>query len=278
MNITSRILAGFALTALVAGCGNGGEATDAAEEQLATDGTEAMSASSQSTNLASVVFEGVTQTDPTKAAGELGAPTKLWPAGCVTRAKDPTNPNVVDVTFNDCIGPFGLVHLNGTEIVTFSPGSNGALHVNITGKDLTANGKPITYSADADVTFSGAQRNVVWHGSWTRTTEKGLTVAHTSDLTIDVDTSAGCSTSNGTAQTTVESRGVNTTITGYEVCRDSTGAIDCPTGSVTHTGKLSGKTVTIKFDGSDVADVTGPAGHTFDVPLICPAAPSSTGG
>jgi hypothetical protein len=36
-------------------------------------------------------------------------------------------------------------------------------------------------------------------------------------------------------------------------------------------GVTSGKTVEITFDGTDEAEVTGPKGDTFEVPLVCVA-------
>lgn len=262
--------AGVALTVLLAGCSAGSSAD---EEQLAADGTEAMTSSTQSTHLGNVVFESLSEIDPDKAAAQVaGNPTALYPTGCVSRAKDPTNPRVAHVTFTDCTGPFGLVHLSGEEVVTFSAGPGGALHADIAGVDLTANDKPITFSATADITIDGAARNVKWQGTWTHVNDHGVTVSHTSDLRIDVDTAAGCATSNGNAKTTVASREVDTTVSDYEVCRNSDGALSCPSGTVTHTGKLSGKVVTVTFDGTDTAAVSGPRGNSFDVPLVCPAA------
>jgi hypothetical protein len=272
MTHLSRLIFCTALPLALFACSGAGTTVD--DEMLATDGSEASAASSQSTHLGNVVFSALTSQDPDKAAGDVaGPPTKLWPAGCVAKAKDPTDARVAHVTFTDCTGPFGLVHLNGEVVSTFSLGAGGALHVDLAGKDLTANGHPITYAATADVTVDGAMRNVKWHGNWTGTNTKSQTIAHTSDLVIVVDTTAKCSTSDGTAVTTVATRAVDTTIKGYKICLAADGiTLSCPTGTVTHTGKLTGKSVTTVFDGSDQAKITGPGGNTFDVPLVCTAA------
>ena len=116
MKLVSRTFLGLALTSILAACNGGSESTgtaDAAEEQVASDGTEAMAASVQSTHLGSIVFSGVGSEDPATAATQLSTATELYPAGCVTRAKDPTNPEVVDVTFKDCISS-GTTTNNGT--------------------------------------------------------------------------------------------------------------------------------------------------------------------
>src|SRR5262249_24009990 len=132
-------------------------------------------------------------------------------------------------------------------------------------QNLTANGHPINHSASADITINGAERDITWDGNYTRQTATGVTVSHTSKLSIVVDTSARCLTSNGTAQTMVGSREVDTTIKDFKICEES-GIIGCPMGTVTHTAKASGKTVTVDFDGTNQAEVTGPNGNTFEVP------------
>jgi hypothetical protein len=190
-------------------------------------------------------------------------------------ARDPLHPDVAIVTLTDCTGPFGLVHVDGEETVTFGAGGGGALHLAVEGMGLTVNGRPVSFSASADVTFPTATtRNMVWQGAWTRADEAGDTVDHRSDLQISVDLQSRCTTADGSAMTTVADRGVETSIAGYALCRDlATGGAGCPTGTVTHTGRASGRTVTVRFDGSDVAHVTGSGGNTFSVDLICAPLP-----
>jgi hypothetical protein len=244
---------------------------DPAESQVATDGTQGMMASTQSQSLASLVLDHVNVPNAAMAAAELSAPTLLWPTGCVTRARDATIANGVLITFTDCTGPFGLEHINGQETVAFSMGANGHLLAKIDGVGLAANGQGITHNATADVTFpSTGTRNVVWNGSFSRTNDAGETVAHNFDVQITVDLKAACHTSSGTAITTVADRTVISDLIDYGVCRDTTTGLEgCPSGTVVHTGRPSGKTVTVRFDGSATAQVTGPRGNTFEVPLVC---------
>ena len=273
MTISFRTALGFALSTLVAGlvAGCAGGAADPAEAQVAADGSQAMTASAQSTDLGSVVFANVDVADPGAAAAELAVGAKLWPLGCVSRARDTADPAVVHVTFTDCTGPFGLVHIDGEEDVTLSAGANGALQAQIASVSPTANGKPISHSGTAEITFpSATTREVVWTGSYTRVDDLGDTVAHASDLEISADLVSGCNTASGSARTMVAAREVDTAVNQYKLCRDpTTGAVGCPSGSVVHTGKLSGRTVSIAFDDSDVAQVTGPRGDTFDENLVC---------
>jgi hypothetical protein len=280
MNIATCTVLGFSLAALAAGCAAGPTAD---ESQLASDGEAATAADTQSQSVAAVVLDPVSVADPAAATAQIAsaapaaAAAALWPAGCVTRAKDPTNPLLVHVTFDDCTGPFGLVHIDGGADALLSHGASGALHAAITGVDLTANGKPIVFAASADVTFPTATtRSVIWQGSWSRTNEQGDSVVHSSDLTIGVDESTGCRTANGTAETTVARRGVDTTITGYTVCHDPAGQEGCPSGAVEHVREPDGLTIHVDFDGSDEAAVTGPKGRDFDLPLVCTPLPASS--
>jgi hypothetical protein len=235
-----------------------------------SDANEAAAASAQSTHLGNLVFSSISSQDPATAAGQAASAAQLWPAGCLTRAKDATNPNVVDLTFDDCTGPFGLVHINGEVIVTFSQGSNGSLTAQHTGMNLSVNGHPVTFSGTADITVSGSTRNVIWNGAWTRIDAAGDTVSHTSNLTIVIDTAAKCRTSNGSAQTNVGSREIDSTITSYEICENADGTEGCPkSGTITHDHKATGRTVTVTFDGSNEATFTGPNGGTVKVPMVC---------
>src|SRR5262249_23728877 len=141
---------------------------DSESQQLGQDGIEEQTNASQSQNLASITFS-VTSTNPQTAASQVAMPTALWPPSCVSRAKDATNPAVVHVTYNDCTGPFGLVHLNGSETVTFSPNTDGSLHAAMQDDgNLTLNGKPVKHSVAADIAIDGNLRHIKWQGSLTR--------------------------------------------------------------------------------------------------------------
>jgi hypothetical protein len=243
--------------------------TDTASSELATDGTEAMAANAQHLSLGDSFF-GVQSADPVAAIAELTAPKKVYPAGCRSHAKDPSNPHVVHIHFEDCTGPFGLRHLSGDETATLSKNADGSMHVALQDDgNLTVNGKAAQHNAAGDVTFSPGKRNVAWKGAWTRVNDKGLTVSHTTDLTAEVDLGTSCRTTNGTGVTNVGQREVDTTINSVAVCLNANGEPGCPTGEVIHERKPSGNKVTIEFDGSAEASVTGPKGNTFDVALVC---------
>jgi len=263
----SLVLAGSAV-----GCGNlGEESTDTATLELASDGNEAVTASDQSTiDMTDATFDASSALNAAGAADALviaaGDPVS---GKCRSRAKDPSDPSTVIITLTHCAGRFGNKDVSGTEIVHFTVGSDGVIHADFHSENLTANGKPASHTATADITVSGTTRTIAWQGAWERTNDKGVTVKHTSDLTIVVDTTTRCRTRNGTAVTNVGSREISTEITNLQVCRDESGTPGCPTGEVVHTNKAKEKTVAVEFDGTNQAEVTTPKGLTFEKPLIC---------
>lgn len=259
------IVAGAALI----GCGSAEESVDQTTQLLATDGAEAVSSNDQATDsLTDAAFEAIPSSDAAMAADAVNAaPPEAIDGKCRSRAKDPNDPNTVIITLTDCRGRFGKHSVSGTELVHFTNGDATMVHADFESQNLTIDGKPASHTATADVTIDGAVRHIVWNGGFTTVTDAGAPVDHSSDLTIDVDTGAHCRTRNGTAQTTIGDRQLSTTFTDLKVCRSVDGARACPTGSVSHT--RGDKSVSVVFDGTSTAVVTGPGGKTFELQLAC---------
>jgi hypothetical protein len=258
----SRIVANGLVASLVTlgvaasvGCSAKSSTSESISAQEAADSNDAQASNAQDAHFVSMFSENASSVDPTEAATSNAMNAMLWPAGCATRAKDPTTPNAVDVTLKDCSGPFGLVQVSGELIATFSKSASGGLTVQVASNDLTANGHPVTESGTGEITITGTTRTVAWTGVWTRVNAKGETK---------------CRTINGTAQTNVMNREVDASIKDYKVCKNAAGDDLCPSGEVTHTHKLTSRTLTVDFDGSAEATITGPKGGTLDVPLVCP--------
>lgn len=247
------------------------ESSDQATQLLSSDGEEAVASNDQSADaLSADAFESAPSADPTAAADALvGMKEEGTFARCRTRAKDPNDPGTVIITLKDCTGRFGYRQVSGKEIVKFTQGEGGVLHADFHSEDLTVNGKPASHTASAEITFEGTERHIAWKGAWERTTEKAAEVKHQSDLTIVVDTVAHCRTRNGTASTTVGSRGIETQFEDLKICHDGDGLRDCPSGTVTHTAQLKDRSISVRFDGSNQAEVTTAQGKTFDLPLLC---------
>lgn len=270
--VSSRSLFVMAtLAATLVGCQGGGVSVDATTQLLSSDGEAAVSSNDASTvSLTDATFDAAASADPAAAASALAAaPPAPVDGKCRSRAIDPSDPHTVIITLTDCTGRFGKHHVSGQEIVHFTLGDNGVLHADFHSEGLTFDGRPATHTASADITFDGAGRHVAWQGSFDSTSDGGEALAHTSDLTIDVDTVAHCRTRNGTAKTTIGGREIDSSIQDLRTCRDADGDAGCPTGEVVHTREPSGKVVTVSFDGTDQATITTPRGVTFEAPLTC---------
>lgn len=254
--------------ALAIGC-SAKSSTDSGSDPDGSDSTEASASAAQEGRIQEMLFSNVSSVNPEDAAA--GAAQQWWPAGCATRQRDATNKSVVHITLNDCTGPFGLVKHSGEITVTFSKSASGGLHAEATSSNMTVNGKPVTYAASADITIDTTAKTITVNanGAWTRVNGKGETVSHTRQGTNVIDLVKKCRDWNGTAVTKVGSREVDSTAKDYTICRKADGTEGCPSGEITHTHKSSGRTVTVDFDGSDEAKITGPKGNSVEVQLVC---------
>jgi hypothetical protein len=266
--LTSSLVAIACFGAVAMGCSSKSSGTTSDDTADESDSSESSASASQASRLDEMLFSPVSTQDPSSAAVSLAA-AQWWPAGCATRTRDATNPLVVKVTLNDCSGPFGLKEHTGDIIVTFSKNADGSLHAQAASSNMTVNGKAVTYSADADITVSGAIRTVKFSGAWTRENARGETVSHTRQGTTVIDTSTKCRDTTGTAVTRVGAREVDSEIKEYKICRKADGSDGCPSGDIVHTNKNTGRSVTFAFDGSADATVTGPRGNSIQVPLVC---------
>jgi len=204
--------------------------------------------------------------DPAAAAARAASrPSHLYPETCTVKTSDGAN---LHVTFNDCTGPFGRVHLNGGVNAVFSPAASCAVHAEIEDDGtLTGNGNAIDYGASADIVTKPGHRDVTWAAHWTTVTKRGRHVEQQSSLNILVDDATDCLDIVGTTNGHVDEYPFGTVIDGLVVCPGK-----CPSaGTVTASfdGKYRDVEITIRFDGSSTAHVTGKRGRQFDVEMVC---------
>ena len=266
ISFSRSLLLATVCAALTAACGSKDSTPASASDSDNADGVQAAGSNAQTSRIEEMLYSPVISSDPAEAASSLAA-AQWWPAGCATRAKDAT-PGVVHISLSNCTGPFGIRQHTGDITVTFSKNADGSLHAQAASSNMTINGKAVTFSRSADITIAGTTRTVHSTGAWTRDSGSGETVVHETDLTTVIDTAARCRTSNGTATTKVGLREVDSTIKDYKLCRNVDGSEGCPSGEVVHNHKLTGKTLTVDFDGSAQAKVTGPKG-SVEVDLVC---------
>ncbi len=258
-------LPAFAVAALSGGCNLQNN------QSLADDATASVAQTQQAAGLTKLITQPLDNEQPAspeeatetmQAKGIAG----LYPADCVTIT--PTSLVSVHVQFDDCTGPFGLLHLTGGVDAEVSLNEEGTVEMDLADSgDLTVEGNPVEYDAHAVFLTIGVDSELSWQGHWSAETSWGELATHNTNLRIKFNAVTRCIRLDGTADSALGERGLDWGIDGYSVC-----PLECPSGGVvTATGKESGETVIITFDGSDSADVTLPDGETYDVPLVCSA-------
>jgi hypothetical protein len=243
------------------------------EEQALAEATVTSTLqTSQSGGTGKTVIDGigpeasVCPVDPEAAAARAASrPSHLYPEQCAVKTSDGAK---LHVTLSDCTGPFGKVHLNGGLNAIFSAGQSCSVHAEIEDDGtLTGNGNLVDYQASADVVTKPGERDVTWAAHWTTTTKRGRHVEQDSSLNILVSDSTDCLDIVGTTKGRVDDYPFGTTIDGLVVCPGR-----CPsagTVSATFEGKYRDIDLTVQFDGSDIAHVTGKRGRKFDVKMVC---------
>jgi hypothetical protein len=161
------------------------------------------------------------------------------------------------------------VRLNGGLDAILEPADECGLHAEIVDSgDLEANGRPLDYEASAQVKFREGFRDVDWRARFSGTTKRGRSIRQSSKLTVEVEEATSCRTLSGDIDGRVGKRiDYSANIDALAVCPDA-----CPSAGVVHAtleGRLRDRTLTVRFDGSNVAHVTGWTGREFDVDLTC---------
>lgn len=211
--------------------------------------------------------------DPALAASAaaLRAPVWLKPSGCATKT---ANGAELHVDFNACSGPFGRMLLAGGVNARFSNVGMCQLHVDITDSgNLTSNGHALDYAAQADVKLGSDKREITWHADISGTSRRGKAMQISSDRHAISDANTRCVDVVGTAQGTVGSHNFSTSIEALSVCPGK-----CPSSGLLKAeleGRLRDRSLSIRFDGSRLAQVTGSNGDEFTVEMDCAAVPAA---
>jgi hypothetical protein len=192
-------------------------------------------------------------------AAHVGA--QLLPAGCLTSS---VSGATVTYVFNDCTGPRGLVHLTGTVNTTYSVDT--AIHANATATDFAVNQSTISFDSNATYT-PGTTRSLAVTFTGSGTGPLGNSFNRQGNYTVSW--TATCSTLDGTWSTSTTMWTRSTTVSSFTRCQ---GACPANGGTIAHTYR-DGVTVTITFDGTNVAHWSSSSGRSGTVNLTCiPAA------
>lgn len=253
-----------ALTPLAAGCGQ------AVEEDFATavvsSALETPDKQSGAQEIADTMSEDCSLSAEAAASEAAARPTVgLYPSGCAAKTASGAD---VHVEFDHCTGPFGRVDLMGGLDASLEVTGECRLRADIVDSgNLTANERPLDYTATADIEVSPGARDVAWNAHWSGTTRRGRDIEQTSDLDVHVDHASSCLTVSGTTDGTVDTWEYGTQITDLAVCPDA-----CPSAGLLEAhwqGRARDRRITVEFDGSNTAHVVGWSGREFDVEMVC---------
>lgn len=263
--MSRNLLMCAALTLAVAACGRGASESDDADDAVETSGAT----SSESALLSSAgedltaMGSGMTN-DQLADAASLKLKTR-FKNGCVTATR---NLNVVTYVMVDCTGPYGLVKVSGTMVVTYTRQADGSIKADAQGTGLKVNEGTLDLSAVAiySKNAAGLETAVVeTHG--TGTGKRGNTGVRVGNYVVTRDQAASCVTLDGQWSTAWNgSKATSSTeVSGLKKC-----AASCPAsgGLITHTGVL-GKVLTVTLDGTEVAAWSTSGGKSGTIDLAC---------
>jgi hypothetical protein len=188
------------------------------------------------------------------------------PSGCLVEDITPSSDKAT-YTFNDCTGPWGLVHLTGVVDATWTQTSDSELDLVLTSSDFKINAATITtWSAHADVTAHGEARTMTWSASLAGTTGGGRPFTRQNDKTLSWTAGGSCLSINGTSTGTITGLDLETKLEGYSRC---VGACPASGSEVTIEDVTTGATVDLKYLSAGQAQFTSTRGAVTDFAVAC---------
>jgi hypothetical protein len=248
---------------LLAGCGgtNGSSAADSAQASAALDSNDSTTTESALLVASTDGTESSATAEDAAGTASVRARATFSPSSCVTAT---AVANVVTYMLNDCTGPWGLVHVTGTVVVTYSKQPDG-VHADANATGLLVNGATLNINSQAVYSVNGTAHQLTVTTDGGGTGLRGNTIGRHGSYTLAWDTGTQCAALDGQWSTTIASATWSTSVTGFKVCKN-----ECPSaGTIAHTGGLSHVTVTVTFNGSAEASWTSSRGDHGTVALFC---------
>ena len=257
--LSSLVLLGSSL--LVCACTNGHDDVDSAASAIdSSDSTEA-EGNVMMGSIDGADGSGLAAPTAADVAVRIAANVALrWnPSGCATVTQHDA---LVSITYNDCTGPRGLVHVTGTLDLAVSISTTGAITVHGTSSSLQVNRAELVIDATATYTVGGSGHTLSVQTSGSGTGPRGNTVDHEGSYTINWDPSTLCRSIDGHWQTDIGARERSN-----DVSLHRCGA-GCPTGTITHHFAV-GASLTITLDGTATAHWATSAGASGTTQVGC---------
>ena len=186
-----------------------------------------------------------------------------WPGGCAVVNQTGAD---ITVTYTDCSGPRGLVHVTGELDLTVSVALSGGISVAASATDLEVNSATLDFNATGTYSSSGTMDTLVVTAHGSGTGPRGNSIDHNGQYTVTWDSSSQCRSIDGSWSTDLTTP-VATATRSNMVDLSRCGA-GCPTGTLTHKF-LGGASLTITFDGTATAQWSASTGTSGAVQLTC---------
>lgn len=254
-----NVIAAVAVLSLFA-CGRGEDA-DSAE-----DADESAVVTSSESALTTELSDEVTQPMSASAedlatAASARVASHVQPSSCLTTT---VNGATVTYVFNDCTGPYGMVHVTGTVTAVYSRPSTGGVQAVLSGTGIKVNAAVI----DLNSTVKASQANGVKTANIVTDTSgtgpRGNAFTRNGTYTVVYDSTAECVSVDGTWTTKSGIRTSTTVVAGYKRCKGT-----CPTAGGTITNTTGRSVVTLTYDGTGTASWSTAAGRSGTVTLQC---------
>jgi hypothetical protein len=257
----TNLLAYLLPVGLLIGCGGADPNSDSASVSVALDSSD------QTANDSAMMIATTSGTEAAASSNEAavmaGAQARtFWqPSTCITSTQQL---NVVTYKLNDCTGPYGLVHVTGTVVVTYTVDAAG-VHAVAVANGLAINGATMSLDSQATYTVNGTAKKLVVMTNGSGTGALGNAITRAGSYTLSWDDASQCGALDGAWSTKIGADTWSTSITGYAQCKAR-----CPSsGTLSHTGGISKVTITVTFDGSANAKWATSRGHSGTIALFC---------
>jgi hypothetical protein len=178
------------------------------------------------------------------------------PAGCVNASLN--GATTVVLNFNDCTGRRGLRQLTGTLVETVSVDSGG-IQIRAAASELAVGQTTMDIDSTSVWTNNAGTRSLSVTTSGSGTGALGNTFVRQGNYIVSW--ASDCVTTNG-AWSLSSNEGTRSTTAQLTRCSHH-----CPSGTITRTH--GGRTITISFDGSALAEWSSSDGQSGTVNLVC---------
>jgi hypothetical protein len=185
------------------------------------------------------------------------------PSGCATVTANGAD---VAIKYNDCTGPHGLVHVTGELDLVVTITAANQVQVVATANGLQVNQAVLDVDATGTYSVTATEHVLTVMTMGEGTGPRGTNIDHQGNYTLSWDPTDECHTIQGQWSTDFSAGSASASRSNtVDLSRCGDG---CPTGNMTH-HFLFGATLTVTFDGTNVASWSTSTGASGTVNLSC---------